>query len=143
MILESFDVEDTFKIGQNLGKQAKAGQVFCLCGDLGTGKTVISKGIAEGLGVRDVVNSPTFTIVKEYKDGRLPLYHFDVYRIGDSSEMDETGYSDMIYGDGVSIIEWAELIEDILPERHTRITICKDLTKGLDYRSIKVEDIGI
>lgn len=143
MIFESFSVEDTFRIGQDLGKQAEAGQVFCLYGDLGTGKTVISKGLADGLGIKEVVNSPTFTIVKEYTDGRLPFYHFDVYRIGDPEEMEEIGFSDMIYGDGVSIIEWAELIEDILPSQYTRITIEKDLTKGLDYRSIRIENIGI
>ena len=143
MFFESFSEKETFKIGHDLGKNAKAGQVFCLYGDLGTGKTVISKGMADGLGIREVVNSPTFTIVKEYMDGRLPFYHFDVYRIGDSAEMEEIGFSDMIYGDGVSMIEWAELIEDILPERYTRITIEKDLAKGLDYRSIRIEDIGI
>jgi len=113
--------------------------VFCLNGDLGVGKTLFSQGFAKGLGVEESVNSPTFTIVQEYEDGRLPLYHFDVYRIEDSEEMEEVGFSDMVYGEGVCLIEWANLIADILPESRTTITIEKDLDKGFDYRLIRVE----
>lgn len=141
MEYNSFSPEDTFKIAEKLGKEAKAGDVFCLNGDLGTGKTLFSQGFARGLDVQDSVNSPTFTIVQEYDDGRLPFYHFDVYRIEDSEEMEEVGFADMIYGDGVCLIEWAELISDILPEHYTKVTIEKDLEKGFDYRTIKINCI--
>jgi tRNA threonylcarbamoyladenosine biosynthesis protein TsaE len=123
-----------------LGQNAAPGQVYCIYGDLGVGKTIISQGVAAGLGITEVVNSPTFTIVKEYDEGRLPLYHFDVYRIGDVDEMDEIGYNEMVYGDGVCLIEWANLIEEILPGTYTRIDIEKDLSKGLDYRRITIEE---
>ena len=123
-----------------LGQNAAPGQVYCIYGDLGVGKTIISQGVAAGLGITEVVNSPTFTIVKEYDEGRLPLYHFDVYRIGDVDEMDEIGYNEMVYGDGVCLIEWANLIEEILPDTYTRIDIEKDLSKGLDYRRITIEE---
>lgn len=116
------------------------GQVICLNGDLGVGKTVFTQGFAEGLGIREPVNSPTFTIVQQYDEGRLPLYHFDVYRIGDISEMDEIGYEDCFYGTGVCLIEWSGLIREILPEHVTRVTIEKDLEKGFDYRRIQVEE---
>lgn len=109
-------------------------------GDLGVGKTVFTQGLAEGLGIAEAVSSPTFTIVQVYEEGRLPLYHFDVYRIGDVSEMDEIGYEDYFYGEGVCLIEWADLIREILPERYTRIFIEKDLEKGFDYRRITVTE---
>ena len=125
---------------RELGQNAAPGQVYCIYGDLGVGKTIISQGVAAGLGITEVVNSPTFTIVKEYDEGRLPLYHFDVYRIGDVDEMDEIGYNEMVYGDGVCLIEWANLIEEILPGTYTRINIEKDLSKGLDYRRITIEE---
>ena len=108
---------------------------------MGVGKTIFSQGFAKGLGVADIVNSPTFTIVKEYDDGRLPLYHFDVYRIGDVDEMEEIGYDEMVYGNGVCLIEWANLIEEILPEHYQKITIEKDLEKGVDYRKITIEEV--
>lgn len=141
MVLESNSREETYKIGYDSGVGAKPGQVYCIYGDLGVGKTIFSQGLAKGLGIEEVVNSPTFTIVKQYDGGRLTLYHFDVYRIGDVDEMDEIGYNDMIYGDGVCLIEWANLIEDILPEHYRKITIEKDLSKGLDYRKITLEEI--
>ena len=106
MIFESNSAEDTFAFGQKLGREAVPGEIICLDGDLGVGKTVFTQGFAAGLGIDDYVNSPTFNIVKEYEGGRLPLYHFDVYRIGDPSEMEEIGYEDYFYGQGVSIIEW-------------------------------------
>ena len=112
-----------------------------LWGDLGVGKTVFTKGVAAGLGILEPVSSPTFTIVQVYEEGRLPFYHFDVYRIGDIEEMEEIGFEDYIYGEGVSLIEWANLIEELLPERYTQITIEKDLEKGFDYRKITVENI--
>lgn len=139
MEYNSFCPEDTFEIANRIGMQAKAGDVFCLNGDLGVGKTLFSQGFAKGLGIEESVNSPTFTIVQEYDDGRLPLYHFDVYRIDDPEEMEEVGFSDMVYGEGVCLIEWANLIEDILPEGYTTITIEKNLDKGFDYRLIRVE----
>ena len=110
IVKESNSREDTYRIGRELSEQAVPGQVFCFFGDLGVGKTIFSQGFAKGLGVDDIVNSPTFTIVKEYDNGRLPLYHFDVYRIGDVDEMEEIGYNEMVYGDGVCLIEWANLI---------------------------------
>ena len=124
--------EDTFALGKELGEKAKPGDVICLDGDLGVGKTVFTQGFAAGLGITEPVNSPTFTIVQQYDEGRLPLYHFDVYRIGDISEMDEVGYEDLFFGDGVCLIEWSDLIEEILPEHRTTVTIEKDLEKGFD-----------
>ena len=132
--------KETYELGVSLGKAAKAGQVYTLVGDLGVGKTVFTKGVAEGLDIREPVSSPTFTIVQVYEGGRLPFYHFDVYRIGDVSEMDEIGYEDYIYGEGVSLIEWADLIEEILPEQYTQIEIEKDLSKGFDYRRIRITE---
>ena len=140
MIIESFRAEDTFELGKKLGQNAKPGDVYTLVGDLGVGKTVFTQGLAEGLGIAEAVSSPTFTIVQVYEEGRLPLYHFDVYRIGDVSEMDEIGYEDYFYGEGVCLIEWADLIREILPERYTRIFIEKDLEKGFDYRRITVTE---
>lgn len=142
MIIESFRAEDTFALGKRLGENAKPGDVYTLVGDLGVGKTVFTQGLAEGLGIVESVSSPTFTIVQVYEEGRLPLYHFDVYRIGDVSEMDEIGYEDYFYGEGVCLIEWADLITEILPDRCTRICIEKDLEKGFDYRKITVTEEG-
>lgn len=140
MVIESFRMEDTFHIGKKLGEQAKAGEVYCLLGDLGSGKTVFTQGFAKGLGIEEAVSSPTFTIIQEYEDGRLPFYHFDVYRIEDIEEMDEIGYEDYFYGNGVCLIEWSNLIEEILPSDPVVITIEKDLDKGFDYRKITVEN---
>ena len=133
-IIESFSMQDTQKLGQKLGQNAKAGEVYTLIGDLGVGKTVLTQGIAEGLGITEPICSPTFTIVQVYEEGRMPFYHFDVYRIGDIEEMDEIGYEDYFYGNGLTMIEWANLIEDILPEHYIEVEICKDLDKGFDYR---------
>ena len=141
MIKESFCPEETYALGKSLGEAAKPGDVICLNGDLGVGKTVFTQGFAAGLEITEAVNSPTFTIVQQYDDGRLPLYHFDVYRIGDVSEMDEIGYEDCFYGDGVCLIEWSNLIEEILPEHVIAVTIEKDLEKGFDYRKITVEEM--
>ncbi len=138
MIVESKSEKETYNLGYEMGNKATAGQVFTLIGDLGVGKTIFTKGLAAGLGVEESVSSPTFTIVQIYEEGRLPFYHFDVYRIGDVEEMDEIGYEDYIYGDGVSLIEWANLIEEILPEHYTEIKIEKDLEKGFDYRRISI-----
>ncbi len=137
---ESFCPEDTFQLGKKIGKSALPGQVFTLIGDLGVGKTVFTQGMAAGLGITEPVNSPTFTIMQVYEEGRCPLYHFDVYRIGDISEMDDIGYEECFYGDGVCLIEWADLIEEILPEHYIRITISKDLEKGFDYRKITLRE---
>lgn len=137
----SAGAQETFEIGRMLAQKASAGEVYCLNGDLGTGKTVFSQGFAKGLGIDEVISSPTFTILKEYPEGRLPLYHFDVYRIGSDDEMDEIGYYDKIDGDGVCLIEWSELIKDILPEHYYRLEISKDTSKGFDYRRITIERV--
>ncbi len=139
-VIESYSPQETFAVGAQIGRDAKPGQVYTLIGDLGVGKTVFTQGVAEGLGITEPVNSPTFTIVQIYEEGRLPFYHFDVYRIGDVEEMEEIGYEDCFYGEGICLIEWANLIEEILPEQYTQITIEKDLAKGFDYRRITVED---
>ena len=139
-VIESFSPEDTFKLGESLGKEAHKGMIFCLNGDLGVGKTVFTQGFSKGLGISEPIISPTLTIVQEYHGGRLPFYHFDVYRIGDITEMDEIGYEDYFFGEGVCFIEWAELIEELLPDNVVRITIEKDLEKGFDYRRITIVD---
>ena len=141
MIYESHSREDTLGLGRKLGESAKKGELYCLLGDLGTGKTVFTQGFAEGLGIEEAVNSPTFTIVQVYDEGRMPFYHFDVYRIEDIEEMDEIGYEDYFYGEGVSLVEWSNLITELLPEKRTVITIEKDLQKGFDYRKITVETL--
>ena len=138
MIKDSYSEKDTWELGFSLGEKAGTGQIFTLIGDLGVGKTVFTKGLARGLGITEPVNSPTFTILQVYEEGRLPFYHFDVYRIGDVEEMDEIGYEDYIYGDGVCLIEWADLIREILPEHYTEIKIEKDVEKGFDYRRISI-----
>lgn len=140
MEFETRSAEETFRLGESLGKEAKPGQVYTLNGDLGTGKTVFTQGFAKGLGITEPINSPTFTIVQVYEEGRMPFYHFDVYRIGDIEEMEEIGYEDCFYGQGVSLIEWAELIEEILPETVISVTIEKDLEQGFDYRKIMIEE---
>ena len=142
MIIETNTPKETFEFGKKLGEAAKAGTVYTLIGDLGVGKTVFTQGLAKGLEIDEPISSPTFTIVQVYEEGRLPLYHFDVYRIGDVEEMEEIGYEDYFYGNGVSLIEWANLIEEILPEQYTEIKIEKDLEKGFDYRKITVTSIG-
>lgn len=139
MKIETFSAEETYALGKKLGSEAKPGDVLTLIGDLGVGKTVFTQGFADGLGITEPISSPTFTIVQEYEEGRLPFYHFDVYRIGDIEEMDEIGYEDYISGEGVSLIEWSNLIEEILPEERTEILIEKDLEKGFDYRKITVK----
>ena len=140
MIIETRSAEETYQLGIEIGQKAKKGQVYTLVGDLGVGKTVFTQGLAKGLEIDEPISSPTFTIVQVYDEGRLPFYHFDVYRIGDISEMDEIGFEDYVYGEGVSLIEWANLIEEILPEEHIAITIEKDLEKGFDYRKITIEE---
>ena len=140
MKIESNSAEETFALGKQCGEKAAAGQVYCLYGDLGVGKTVFTQGFAKGLGIEGPVNSPTFTIVQEYHEGRLPLYHFDVYRIADVSEMDEIGYEEYFFSDGVCLIEWGTLIEELLPDSTITITIEKDLQKGFDYRKITISN---
>lgn len=140
-VTESFSPEETAAIGKNLGQAAQPGDVYTLIGDLGVGKTVLTQGIAEGLGITGPICSPTFTIVQVYEEGRLPFYHFDVYRIGDIEEMDEIGYEDYFYGRGLTMIEWANLITEILPAHRKEITIEKDLEKGFDYRKITIKEV--
>lgn len=128
---------ETQKIASEFAKTLKAGDTVCMYGDLGAGKTAFVQGMAKGLEIEEPITSPTFTIVNEYS-GTLPLYHFDVYRIADSDEMYEIGYEEYVYGDGISVIEWAELIEDILPDNRFAVTILKDMSKGEDYRKIEI-----
>ena len=142
MIIETKNARETYEVGEKIGRQARPGQVYTLVGDLGVGKTVFTQGVAGGLGITEPVSSPTFTIIQEYEEGRLPFYHFDVYRIGCIEEMDEIGYEDYFYGNGICLIEWANLIEEIIPEDAISITIEKDLEKGFDYRMITIEAEG-
>lgn len=141
MIIETRSPEETFILGKKIGEAALPGQVYTLNGDLGVGKTVFTQGVAAGLGIKEAVSSPTFTIVQVYEEGRLPFYHFDVYRIGDIEEMEEIGYDDYFFGQGICLIEWAKLIREILPEKRISVTIEKDLDKGFDYRRITIEEI--
>ena len=142
MIYETMSPKETFELGKKIGLEAKAGEIICLDGDLGVGKTVFTQGFAKGLGIDEAVNSPTFTIIQEYDEGRLPLYHFDVYRIGDPEEMYEIGYEDYFYGQGVCLIEWAKLIEELIPDEAKIVLIEKNLENGLDYRKITVSDFS-
>ena len=141
MVTETRSPGETYELGRKIGLQARPGQVYTLTGDLGVGKTVFTQGVAAGLGITEPVSSPTFTIVQVYEEGRLPFYHFDVYRIGDIEEMEEIGYDDYFFGKGICLIEWAELIEEILPDDRISITIEKNLEQGFDYRRITVEGL--
>lgn len=138
MIYETYGADETFALGKELGQSAKPGSVYALVGDLGVGKTVFTQGVAAGLEIKEHINSPTFTIVQVYEDGRIPFYHFDVYRIGDPEEMYEIGYEDYFYGDGVCFVEWANLIEELMPENTVTIKIEKNPEKGFDYRKITI-----
>ncbi len=141
MEVDSYGAEETLALGEKVGRAAQPGEVYTLIGDLGVGKTVFTQGVAKGLGITEPVSSPTFTIVQIYEEGRLPFYHFDVYRIGDVEEMEEIGYEDCFYGKGICLIEWANLVEEILPEAYVQVTIEKDLAKGFDYRKITIRKI--
>ena len=141
-VIETNSPEETLALGEQLGRAAQPGDVYTLVGDLGVGKTVLTQGIAQGLEIDEPICSPTFTIVQVYEEGRLPFYHFDVYRIGDIEEMEEIGYDDYFFGQGICLIEWAELIEEILPEKRIEVTIEKDLEKGFEYRKITIEERG-
>ncbi len=141
MIAESYSEKDTFELAKGLAERSQKGQIYALIGDLGVGKTAFTKGFAKGLGIDEPITSPTFTFVQVYESGRMPLYHFDVYRIGDISEMDEIGYEDCFFGEGVSVMEWADLVEPILPPDTIRVSITKDLSKGTDYRKIEIDSL--
>lgn len=141
MIFETYSEKETKQVASEFAKRLKPSDVICMYGDLGVGKSVFVRGIADYLGITEPITSPTFTIVNEY-EGKYPLYHFDVYRISDSEEMYEIGYEDYVNGDGISVIEWAELIEDILPDEYYKVKILKDYEKGYDYRKIEIEKAG-
>lgn len=143
MIKNSYKSDDTFQIGYELAKHAKPGDVFCLIGDLGVGKTVFSQGFGAGMGIKEPISSPTFTIVQVYEEGRLPFYHFDVYRIADEEELFEIGFDEMLDGDGAVLIEWADQIPDSLPEHYTQVVIEKNLEQGFDYRRITITEVGV
>ena len=140
MIFETNSLQETFDLAKRLGETAQAGTVYTLSGDLGVGKTVFAQGLARGLGIEEPVNSPTFTILQVYDGGRIPFYHFDVYRIGAVEEMDEIGCEDYFYGGGVCLVEWAERIEQLLPKGRTELLIEKDLERGFDYRRITLNE---
>ena len=137
-VFETYSPEETLEIGKLLGENAAPGEVYALIGDLGAGKTVFTKGFAQGLGIEEPVNSPTFTILQIYEEGRIPLYHFDVYRIEEPEEMEEVGFDEYIDGDGVCLIEWAGRIGDLLPPEVIVVRIEKNLDRGTDYRRITV-----
>lgn len=143
MIIETNSAKETYELGKKIGEKALPGQIYTLVGDLGVGKTVFTQGLAVGLGIEDAISSPTFTIVQVYEEGRLPFYHFDVYRIADIDEMDEIGYEDYFFGDGVCLVEWGNLIEELLPENTIHMQIEKDLEKGFDYRKITIEGMDV
>ena len=143
MVYETYSAEETSALGEQIGREVKPGTVYTLVGDLGVGKTVFTQGIAKGLGITEPICSPTFTIVQVYEEGRIPFYHFDVYRISDIDEMEEIGYEDYFYGNGLTMIEWANLIEEILPPVRTEIIIEKDLEKGFDYRKITMKEVKV
>jgi tRNA threonylcarbamoyladenosine biosynthesis protein TsaE len=134
----SYSPEDTKEIGRKIAESAKKGSLYCLTGELGVGKTLFTKGFAVGLGITEPITSPTFTIINEYDGEKMPFYHFDVYRISDVDEMDEIGYEEYFYGEGVTFVEWANLIEELIPRDATWISIEKDLEKGLDYRKVTI-----
>lgn len=138
MVFESASSEMTFDFAKKIGENLKRGDVLCLDGDLGVGKTVFTKGVAAGLGIKDDVSSPTFTLIQEYYGGRLPLYHFDVYRIDGPWDMDDLGYEEYFYGEGVCLVEWGSMIKELFPENTIYVRIEKDLEKGFDYRKITV-----
>lgn len=139
-IYHSNSEDETYELGRALGKEARSGQVYCLLGDLGVGKTVFTKGFAAGIGIDEHITSPTFTIINEYQLERFKFNHFDVYRIGSVDEMDELGYEDYFYGEDITFVEWANLIEEIIPKDAIWIEIAKDLEKGFDYRMIRIKD---
>ena len=139
MVFETFSETETYNMGKELAEKAVPGMIYCLDGDLGAGKTVFSKGFAHGLGIEEPVTSPTFTIIREYEEGRLPLYHFDVYRISDPDEMYAIGYEEYFFGNGVCLVEWSTLIEELIPEEAVKIVITRDLSKGVDYRRIEID----
>lgn len=142
-MIETFRAEETFALGKKIGEAIRPGTIISLVGDLGVGKTVFTQGVAKGLGIHEPVNSPTFTIMQVYENGRLPFYHFDVYRMGDIEEMDEIGYEDYFYGEGVCLVEWANLIEELLPEGVCQVKIEKDLERGFDYRRIHIDGLEV
>jgi len=138
MIVETKSADETFELGRKIGREAKAGEIFCLKGELAAGKTVFTQGFADGLGIKEPINSPTFTIIQEYLQGRLPFYHFDVYRLSDISELEALGYEEYFYAEGVCLVEWGNLFSEIFPDETTYITITKNLQKGFDYRQIEI-----
>lgn len=139
--IETHSFEETVAIGKKLGSILKPGDVICLSGELGTGKTALTNGIAKEMGIMSYITSPTFTLVNEYQ-GKYPLYHFDVYRIADVDEMFDIGFEEYLNGNGITIIEWGELISDILPDEIVKVTISKNLEKGLDVREISIKFFG-
>lgn len=138
----SNEMKDTISLGKKLGEILKSGDIICLLGDLGTGKTHFVKGIAEGLDIVDNITSPTFSIVNEYHSGRLNLYHFDVYRVNDPDEIEAIGFDEYIFSDAVSIIEWSNYIEELIPEEHIEINIEKDISQGINFRKISINYCG-
>lgn len=141
-IYKTFSEEETFNLAKEMGNSQEPGSVICLSGDLGAGKTVFAKGLCDGLGVCEYISSPTFTIVNEYMGEKYPVYHFDMYRIEDESELIEIGYEEYISSDGVCIIEWPSNVEGALPKKRIDVEIERNLSEGDDYRTITIKEIG-
>ncbi len=139
MLYETFSPDQTEKIGFEMGQKAKSGDIYCLVGELGVGKTAFTQGFARGLGIAESIGSPTFTIINEY-DNALPLYHFDVYRLGGADELYEIGCDEYFFGDGVCLVEWADSVRESIPKHAVWIKIQKKLEKGDDYRIIEVTE---
>jgi len=138
--LITHSAEETSAIGKQLARGLEPGDIVCLFGDLGAGKTTMIKGIAEGLAIKsDYVHSPTFTLLNLYEHGRLPLYHFDLYRIEDPEELFDIGYEEFLYGSGISVIEWSERFGHLLPKERLEIHLRH---KGDDRREIRVKAVG-
>ena len=138
-IIETKTSKETRDLGRKLAESAQRGAVFALVGDLGVGKTVFSQGFAEGLGIKEPVSSPTFTLVNEYHQGRLPFFHFDVYRLEEAEELETIGFEEYVYGRGATLIEWADRFSELLPAQTVWIRIEKDYAQGEDYRRIIID----
>jgi len=147
MKFKSFSADETAKIAFDFAQKAKAGDIICLSGNLGTGKTVFAKGFAKGIGFEGRVISPTFTIMNEYEGGRLPIYHFDLYRLEDGeNDLESIGYEEYFFSNGISLVEWPERVKNIFPKKYFLVKINSDNHAERacddDYREICIENIG-
>ncbi len=141
LVLRTSRSEETFRVGQLIGAALSPGDIVCLHGDLGAGKTVLTQGIGWGLGVNQPINSPTFTLVNEYA-GRIPLYHLDLYRLAEPAQLEQIGWEECVFGEGVAVIEWPEVLTPLLPADYLKISLEKDLSAGEDCRLLTLEGLG-